>query len=248
MPTIFGQKAADPLATQPPKFSNLSELANAHLNSAQLPNEPPKTLSQSIRIPQLTNRSNFVIPKLSGSSGSVSPSSTTGETPHEMSLKKIMDLKRLHISSNHSSSDTENTPPDRQATDSNETDAQKQFPIDLVSALNAPNFSKSIITPAKPIVEQIHFKFTDCDITGKGGRHTSVTPTFATNTSISHDCTLTISNILQQHFDSRTMSTTDFGRVLCSKYKRKRQPVILHGFVNKHHIKPFEFNVLPKYK
>lgn len=237
MPTIFGPKAVDPLAIQTPKFSNLSELANAHLNSAQLAGAPSKTLSQSVQIPQLLNRQNFAIPKLSGGSGSVSPSST-GETPHEISLKKIMDLKRLHISSKHTSNDTENNPPERQATDSNETDAKKQFPIDLASALNAPNFGKSIILPAKKNVEQIDFKFIDCDITDDCDRHTSLT----------EDCSFSISSILQQHFDSRTMSTTDFGRVLCSKYRRKKQPVILHGFVNKHQIKPFEFNVRPKYK
>lgn len=206
------------------KFSNLSELANAHLSSAKLENGPPKMPSNNINIPQQPNRSKFVIPKLNGGSSSVSPNSA-GEslTPHELSLKKIMDLKRLHISP---SNDTENTPPTIQSN----ANVGSQ-PIDLASALNGPNASYSVISPPKPHVEQIDFKFIDCDIVEMPDSQPLLT----------QDCCLNISNILDRHFENRTKSTTAFGKVLCSKYKCKRQLMVQHGFVNMHQIKPFRF-------
>lgn len=191
------------------------------------------SLSDSIDIPQSTKS---IIPKLLGGSSSVSPSSI-GEslTPHEMSLKKIMDLKRLHISK-----DTENTPPEVKLTNSNATLLEKQqFPIDLASALNGPNFCSSIvIAPTKRVVEQIDFKFIDCDIVEKCSGKPLIT----------QDCSFNISNILDEHFDNRIKTTTEFGKILCSRYKRKRQLSIQHGFVNKHQIKPFRFDTIIKPK
>lgn len=241
LPSIFGQKSiettstASPLiASRPTKFSNLSELASAHLSTNKLANGVQKmSLSESINIPK---SSKFVIPKLSGGgSSSISPSSF-GEslTPHEMSLKKIMDLKRLSISK-----DIENTPPDYTTITSNDAifAEKQQFPIDLASALNGPNFCSPIIAPTiKPIVEKIDFKFIDCDIT----------ETINVQPHISKDCCLNIAHVVDKHFDNRTKCTTAFGRILCSKYKCKRQLTVQHGFVSKHQIKPFRFDTIIK--
>lgn len=243
LPTIFGQKSTEPSpnattpeapTARPTKFSNLSELANAHLSTSKLVNGLQKiSLSENINIPK---QSNFIIPKFSGGSNSVSPSSA-GEslTPHEMSLKKIMDLKRLHISTPN---DTENTPPDAESTAGKHS--VEKHPIDLASALNGPNFSSSIIAPTKRSVELIDFKFIDCDIAEES----------STQPFISQDCCLNISNILNTNFDTRTKSTTAFGKILCSKYKRRKQSLIQsvqHGFVNKYQIKPFRFDVVSKF-
>lgn len=250
LPSIFGQKSTEPtsfMATEassvatarPTKFTNLSEMANAHFSTNKLVNGIQKmNLSENINIPK---SSKFTIPKLSGGSSSVSPSSG-GEslTPHEMSLKKIMDekLKRLHISTTN---DTENT---AMNTDIEHLSAMsvenQQLSIDLASALNGPNFSiSSIIAPIKPTAESIDFKFIDCDITEESSSHPF----------ISQDCCLNISNILDKHFDTRTKCTTAFGKILCSRYKRKKQSVIQnvhHGFVNKYQIKPFRFDIINK--
>lgn len=242
LPSIFGQKstastlnvATDASTAQPIKFSNLSELANAHLSTSKLVNDLEKiSLSENINIPK---QSKFIIPKLNGGSGSVSPSSGESLTPHEMSLKKIMDLKRLHISTTNN---TENTPPNTVTEQLKQMSLDThQFPIDLTSALNGPNFSSSIIAPAKHPVEKIDFKFIDCDIAE-----------VLYQPYISKDCCLNISNILEKQFDTRTKGTSAFGKILCSRYKRKKQSTIQniqHGFVNKHQIKPFRFDIINK--
>lgn len=224
MPTIFGQKSSAPAdSVRPMKFSNLSELANAHLNSNKLADVTQKT-SQSIDIPH-AKRSKFIIPKLHGGNSSVSLSSA-GEslTPHELSLKKIMDAKRLENS--NQSNDDEMRPDSPNATFA----AKQQSKIDLASALNGPNANQSIVTPSKPVVEQIDFKFIDCDIV-------------ETNNAISADCCLNLSHILNENIENRTKTTTAFGKILCSKYKRSKQKLIKHGFVHKNHIKPFRFDV-----
>lgn len=254
LPSIFGQKTTtstepvmpnattDASMARPTKFTNLSDLANAHLSTNKLVDSIQKiSLSENINIPKTTK---FTIPKLNGDNSSMSPSST-GEslTPHEMSLKKIMDLKRLGIST--SVNDSENTLPGSTDTvmtneHSNATMSvdEQQYPIDLTSALNGPNFdSSSIIAPTKRIVEKIDFKFIDCDIAEES------------DPFISQDCCLNISNILNENFDTRTKSTTAFGQILCSRYKRKKQSLVQkvqHGFVNKHQIKPFRFDVSTK--
>lgn len=237
LPSIFGLKSNEstPSATRLSNFTNLSGLTNAHKNTTtKLDSEPQKmNFSQNIDIPQQLNQSKFVTQKLSGvnSNGSVSPASV-GEvlTPHEMSLKKIMDLKRLHISS---SNDTEIALLESTVDSPNANILKnQQFPIDLVSALNGPNFSDSVISLAKPITEKIDFKFVDCDISEE-----SIKPL------VTQDCCLNISPILGKQFANRTKSTTAFGKILCSKYRHKNQTVIYHGFESKHQIKPFRFDV-----
>lgn len=242
LPSVFMQKSNEtsPIVARPSKLTSLSELANAHKNtSTKLDSEPQKlNFSQNINIPQQLNQSKFVLPKLNsgnGNSGSVSPSSA-GEslTPHEISLKKIMDLKRLHISP---SNDTESAPSESTIYTSNPNtntlqQQQQQLSIDLASALNGPNNTDSVIALPKPVVEKIDFKFIDCDISQE-----SIQPLYT------QDCCLNISNILEKEFANRTKFTTAFGNILCSKYKHKRQTAIYHGFESKHQIKPFRFDV-----
>lgn len=229
LPSVFAQKTND-TQSNPVKFNNLSELANAHLSTTKLTSDMPKVqLSPSINIPKQSNNSKFVIPKLNGSS--VSPSSSESLTPHEMSLKKIMDLKRLHIST----SDIENSPPD-DIIDTISSD-KTQLPIDLATALNGPQFNKPKMTSIKPVVEQIDFKFIDCDIAE-----------IVNESQDTQDCCFNISNILDKNILNRTKSTTAFGKILCSKYKRRNQLLIQHGFISKHHIKPFRFDVVNKHK
>lgn len=228
---------------RPMKFNNLSELANARLSSSPLANESSQILSQNINIPQQSNQSKFIVPKLSGSgSGSCSMSpNSTGEslTPHEVSLKKIMDLKRLHISSNHSKDNADGTLVETETVISNDSSVDCQsFSIDLASALNGPHINNTIIPPAKLVVEEIDFKFIDCDIIEAKDPQLFVT----------QDCSLNIANIVEQHFEKRNKSTTAFGRILCSKYKRKQVPLIQHGFVTKYQIKPFNFDIKLKQK
>lgn len=244
LPSIFGQKSTNTPSVGslgPVKFNNLSELANAHLSSSAKTTgkNPSQVLSQKISFPQeAQNRSKFMIPKLSGGSGSsLMPSlnSMSGSpTPHELSLKKIMDLKRLHISSDQTkTTDIEATnveiPSANPTLESNQSSS-----IDLTCALNDPNFNQPIIPAAKPVIEEIEFKFIDCDITDKPNDGPM---------SVSQDCNLNMLNVLDQHFEKRTKSTTSFGRILCSKYKRKQQPLIQHGFISKHQIKPFNFDL-----
>lgn len=245
LPSIFGQKSTDPISSsllRPVKFNNLSELANAHLSSSNgqvADQNPSQEQSQKSSFPQeAQNRSKFIIPKLSGGSGSSLLSSNsmgTSPTPHELSLKKIMDLKRLHISSEQTTTDTsnvENSPPNPTM------DISQSNSIDLTCALNDPNFNQPIIPATKPVIEEIEFKFIDCDIAEKSNDNYQM--------SVSQDCNLNMLNILDQHFEKRTKSTTSFGRILCSKYKRKQKPLIQHGFINKHHVKPFNFDLKMK--
>lgn len=248
MPSIFGQKSTNTASSGslgPVKFNNLSELANAHLSSsAKTANKNPSQdcKSQKISFPQEPqNRSKFMIPKLSGGSGSSLMSSSNSmsgsPTPHELSLKKIMDLKRLHISDPITT-----TTSDIQATSTNvdkpsanpALESNQSTSIDLTCALNDPNFNQPIIPATKPVIEEIEFKFIDCDIADKASDNPM---------SVLQDCNLNMLNVLDQHFEKRTKSTTSFGRILCSKYKRKQQPLIQHGFISKHQVKPFNFDL-----
>lgn len=184
------------------------------------------SLSENVTIPK---SSTFIIPKLNGGGSSTVSPNLTGEslTPHEVSLKKIMDLKRLNITK-----DTENS---SSKTDNNfmATTAENELgSIDLASALNGPNFRCSISEPIKRVVESIDFKFIDCDIAEVANVEPLVT----------QDCCINISKILDKHFENRTKSTTAFGKILCSKYKCKKQLTVQHGFVSKHQIKPFRFD------
>lgn len=235
LPTIFGQKSAEstPIVARPSKFTNLTELASAHLSStSKLPTLPLKmNHTQNIDIPQ---KSKFLIPKLNGGNSnndSVSSSNSAGEslTPHEMSLKKIMDLKRLHITPLNDTECTVNS-----SNDNNLLENQ-QFPIDLASALNEPNTGSITVTTKPATVEKIDFKFIDCDIADESSQPLDT-----------QDCCLNISNILDKEFENRTKSTTAFGKILCSKYKRKNQSIIYHGFESKHKITPFRFDVTIK--
>lgn len=221
----------------PIKFNNLSDLANAHLSHDSNASQKP---SQTFTLPQqIQSRTKFVIPKLMGDSGSTampSPPNGGSPTPHELSLKKIMDLKRLHISSDETTVDltTATSNAENFQTDPLLTSTQSTS-IDLACALNGPNFVEPIIPVVKPVMEEIEFKFIDCDITDK-----------CNDPPVLQDCNLNMLHILEQHFVKRTKCTTSFGRILCSKYKCKRQPLVQHGFINKHQVKPFNFELKRK--
>lgn len=239
LPNIFGPKSLESShLLRPIKFNNLSELASAHLSADK---NPPLINSKNASVPQETQRrTKFVIPKLSGgSSASLMSSNLTNvsPTPHELSLQKIMDLKRLHISSNHTTADIEAAPNFENPEASQPFESGQSTSIDLACALNNPNFHQSIIPAVKPLIEEIKFKFIDCDISEKLDHHSP---------SVSQDCNLNMLDILDRHFEKRTKCTTSFGRILCSKYKRKQQPLIQHGFINKHQLKPFNFDLKMK--
>lgn len=216
---------------KPTKFANLSELANARLSSSTL-NKSTNDENQtpSITIPQ---RTKFFIPKLSGgSTSSLSPSSSDALTPHEMSLKKIMDLKRLHLSSE--SIDTEPN-----VASENISRKDQICLVDLTAALNKPSASHLIVMPEKKVVEEIDYKFIDCDIVDTSAKNMPV---------VTRDCCLDISNILTEPLKNRTKITSPFGKILCSRFKCKTIPYIRHGFDHKHQIQPFRFDVEIKLK
>lgn len=213
------------------KFNNLSEMANAHLLTTSSVKDSAEKQTPSINIPQPASTMKFFIPKLSGGSNlSLSPSSSETPTPHELSLKKIMDFKRLSIS------DQENIP--ITTTENKIVDTEMKCLVDLTSALNKPGFVSPMIVPEKRVVETIDFKFNDCDFT----ESLSAMPT------VTRDCCLNISDIVKEKLKNRTKITSPFGKILCSRFKCKSIPYIRHGFENKHRIEPFRFDVAIVFK
>lgn len=210
-------------------------MANAHLLSSST--SSVKDFGQdkqtpSINIPQTANKVKFFVPKLSGGSNlSLSPSSSETPTPHELSLKKIMDLKRLSIS------DQENIPI---TTAENKIiiDTEQKCLVDLTCALNKPGFASPMIVPEKRIIETIDFKFNDCNFI----ESPSPMPT------VTRDCCLNISDIRSEKLKNRTKKTSPLGKILCSRFKCKSIPYIRHGFKNKHQIQPFRFDVAIVFK
>lgn len=234
IPCIFGQNKSTDTSNlssslQTPTFNNLSELVIAHLANDLVTNP-----SQSINIPQQLNGTKFSIPKLNGVCNSSSLSSSENLTPHEMSLKKIMELKRLHISSNVDSI-TNDIPTTYAKIEIGDANKNENYVVDLTTALNDPGFKSSFISPVKQIAEPIDFKFIDCDIIE---RHKNVLPI------MNKDCNLNLSNILNENILNRTKIVSQFGKILCSRYKCRKQPFVQHSFENKHKIKPFRFDII----
>lgn len=213
------------------KFQNLSEMANAHLSSTTSVKDTGEKQTPCINIPRPANKSKIFIPKLSGGSNlSLSPSSSETPTPHELSLKKIMDLKRLSIS------DQENIPI---TTAENEiVDSEQKCLVDLTCALNKPGFALPMIVAEKRAIETIDFKFNDCDFIESSSSLPSVT----------RDCCLNISDVLREKLKNRTKNTSPLGKILCSRFKCKSIPYIRHGFEYKHKIQPFRFDVAIVFK
>lgn len=202
---------------------------------------PPVTvtspISDSINIPRKRSdaeQTRFVIPKFSlGSNSSVSPSSVDGLTPHEISLKKIMDLKKLCISPVAQ----ENVEPVPVSTCD---DRLAHFHVDLTKALATESADRVTIDAAKPM-ETIDYKFVDCELPAA-----KLKRTMANMPRITHECEIDIANILSERLTNRARHTTAFGKVLCSRFRCATRPQIRHGFVPLHKIAPFRFDVLNK--
>lgn len=208
-------------------ISSLSELAK-RVSTVTV----TSPISKSISIPRKpcdNEETLFVVPKFRlGSNSSVSPSSVDDMTPHELSLKKIMDLKKLHISPVAQ----ENVEPLSMAIDRN-----VRFHVDLTQAL-ATDLNDRVIDDIKPM-ETIDYKFIDCELPA-----TKLKRTMANMPRITHECQIDIAHILGERLTNRARRTTAFGKVLCSRFRCTNRPQIKHGFNPKHKIVPFRFDVL----
>lgn len=227
-------------------------MANAHLTSANVTNDSPNPIrSASINITPPLNRPKFTLPKLNSNSPTNSSPVLSGDklTPHEASLQKIMELKRLSISSDSpaiipsgslSATDFESVQTtyakvnsDNGSSPSITVVEEPQFMVDLTRALIRPNAAMKNI---RPISEKINFKFVDCDI----AKHPFSLP------NVTKDCCLDISEVMAEILLCRTKKTSCFGKILCSRYRNRRKPSLVHGFDNKHAIKPFGFEIAEK--
>lgn len=222
LPNIFSQKKSIPNTSD--TFNNLTST-----QLRQISNELPMRTTTSINIPK-SDKMTVFIPKLISSSmtSNTSDPDSLGEslTPHEMSLKKIMDLKKLHLCNKNN----------KLINDSIKSDENNEnnFTIDLTSAL-ASKSQQQLTVPVKPTVEKINFKFADCDAV-------------AISLPTTHECEINISNIFTEQLSNRTKHTTAFGKILCSRLRRKNLPYVKHTFEPKNDIKPFRFDVLNKFK
>lgn len=192
------------------------------------------SVSNGISIPSPGTK-RFVLPKLSvgssnGSIGSIGSSfGANGEnlTPHETSIRKILDLRKLSISS-----------PTNDVIDSIENVENSletnRFVVDLTSALSES--TNQVIKPIKPTTEQFAYKFFDCDAPKRWKNTGILLP------QTNQICEINISNILNCPLKNRTKRTTAFGKVLCSKFRCTNLPYIKHEFKPKHSIEPFKFD------
>lgn len=233
----------------PNSFANLAEMANYRLKTSSL-NGP---VSQNIAVPSTQNARNFVIPRLNSSASPSHGSSCDGLTPHEMSLKKIMDMRKLNISGSVSPSDT-NTPKPlvlgdisnfkaALSVDSPKTASPHESPLantsNFVVDLSAALFTKGdkITVPAKFIPEEFELQFVDCE---------QMAPAAIILPNVTQDCEIDISHVLDVPLANRTNETSPFGKVLCSRFRCKRMPYVSHEFQPKHQIVPFSFNTINK--
>lgn len=150
------------------------------------------------------------------------PSFRTELTPHELSLKKIMDLKNIKLSDECK---TENaltqSPP-----------LCEESVIDLSTALRTEN-SIPIQNPIDHTLENDENKsfipnYIDCD-----QALTILMPT------ITKDCEIDISNI--SHAMNRVNAISKFGKTLCSRYRCSSMPYVKHEFFIRHKIERYAF-------
>lgn len=235
--------------TAPSSFANLAEMANYRLKDSSL-NGP---VSQNIAVPSSQNARSFVIPRLNASVSPSHGSSSDGLTPHEMSLKKIMEMRKLNISGSVSPSDTHTDKPLVLGDISNFKAALSVNPPKIVAPLESPLantsnfvvdlsaalFSKDdkITVPAKFIPEVFEMQFVDCE---------PLTPAAIILPNVTQDCEIDISHVLDVSLANRTNITSPFGKVLCSRFRCKRMPYVSHEFQPKHQIVPFAFNTINK--
>lgn len=217
-------------------------------------------VTENITIPNPNANIRFNLPKLNSNSGSLgnSVSSNLGGslngssgslTPHELSLKKIMDIRKLRINdetdvsnpidSNLSASVANATVshiPNAESLPSSVTKASnllsENFVVDLRSALVTEH--DEIIVPTKVLPEQFDIKFVDCD----------AKPSKFSLPILAQNCEIDISDVLNKTLVNRTKHTTAFGKILCSRFRCQGQPYIKHGFNPNHVVIPFKFDTL----
>lgn len=204
----------------PPKaFNKLAEFANFHLTNRPTVASTAATENPKFKIPKFSikdpsAKSTFIIPKLGGAS-KVDDSKNRIETPHELSMQKIMALKELNLSSNSKSA--ESIPPNCQTVD---------LSTALRTGVNAP-----ILVPHKiPTDDNFQPKFIDCDIL------TGYLPT------ITQDCEIDVSHVLARNCRKyRTRNYSKFGKIICSKFRARDVPYVDHDFRQRHAIEAFGF-------
>lgn len=207
-------------------FTNLSDLTSFHLQSNSV-----SPTSQTFSIPKLgslplfgkiepNSSSTFVIPKLV--QAQKSPQNYQLEktlTPHEISMQKIMELKKIQISTEPKL----NVPPKLMTTNTR-TD-EKQHIIDLSSAIRTEN-CPIVVAPAPIVNHSIDLIMA-----------TAITAPLPTITEV---CEIDCSGVINFKTQKAKL-ISKFGKILCSKYRCKSMPYIKHEFMHLNSIKPFLF-------
>lgn len=202
----------------PPKaFNKLAEFANFHLTNRSVSSstaaEKPKFNLPKFSIKDPSVKPTFIIPKLSNASKLDNLKNRT-ETPHDMSMQKIMALKDLRISS---------------IAKPNESTQTVHQIVDLSTALRTGNIP--ILVPNKiPNNENFQPKFIDCEILS------NYLPT------ITKDCEIDASHVLVRNIAKfRTKCNSKFGKIICSKFRNRNVPYVDHSFNQKYGIAAFPF-------
>lgn len=228
LPNLFGNKlsSASNESTSIDNVSVADQCANdANSNLSEYVTASKAAVSDRINIVRTQSgaaQSPFVIPKFSlGNNSSISPKPVDDLTPHEISLKKIMDLKKMHIS--HDTQENVEVSP-HMAHDANDP----SFNVDLTEALTTePNNRRR---RSDKSMETIDYRFVDCEV-----------PTVKMTRALV-ECEIDIANIMREQLSNRSRKTTAFGKVLCSRFRCTNRPQIEHGFYPKHKIVPFHFD------
>lgn len=202
----------------PPKaFNKLSEFANFHLTNrpAETSKETntPKFTIPKFSMTDSSTKSTFIIPKLNSAS-KVDDLKNKIETPHELSMQKIMALTDLKISGYSKPS---------KLLSSNQT-------VDLSTALRT-DVNVPIVVPHKVSTnDSFQPKFIDCEIL------TDYLPT------ITKDCEIDASHVLIRNCGKfRTRNYSTFGKIICSKFRARSVPYVDHDFRQRNAIEAFSF-------
>lgn len=206
--------------TQGPQktFNKLAEFANFHLTNRSIQTsvdaEKPKFSIPKFSIKDPSLKSAFIIPKLNNAS-KLDDLKNKIETPHELSMQKIMALKDLKISSI--------TKPN----DSTKSDHQI---VDLSTALRTDGNIPILVPNKIPNNEHFQPKFIDCEILS------NYLPT------ITKDCEIDASHVLVRNMAKfQTKSNSKFGKIICSKFRNRNVPYVDHSFDRKYTIEEFPF-------
>lgn len=229
--TSLGNGSADNTQRcHPPAFDNLTEMATYRLKNN-------KKASSSIAIPKFSKSpiSNFLIPKLSMKQ---SPNSAGCElTPHEKSLKKIMQMRNMSISDDADKIQENTIPIPMPSVTNNSTEEHSRlldstkFVVDLSTALLTKNDKVRARIKLSP--EQFEVQLVDCEL-----------PTLGTLApDITQVCEIDATAIIDMRLSNRTYKSTSLGKILCSRFRCKKMPYVSHKFKPKHTVVPFAFNI-----